>query len=146
MSQIRLLERLSVLEEPRLAAGRAPDRLLRDSIVEHLRRLLNTRAGSVPIDPDYGMPDMSNIAGSFALGTTESLSEAIVRQVSRYEPRFRQPRITVEKETREVITLRFELSGMITTSGEGGSTQQPFAMIIRVNSSGRVFVEPKADR
>lgn len=142
MSKIRLLERLSALEEPALQAGRPPDRQLRDSIVEHLRRLLNTREGSVPIDPEYGMPDMSNIAGSFALGTTEQLSEAILRQVTRYEPRFRSPKITVQKETREVITLRFELSGLVASTQEGGSAQQPFSMIVRVNSSGQVFVEP----
>ena len=146
MSKIRLLERLSVLEEPHLQAGRPPERQLRDSIVEHLRRLLNTRAGSVPIDPDYGMPDMSNIAGSFALGTTESLSEAIIRQVARYERRLRQPRISVEEETRDVITLRFELSGQVAASGDSGHAQQPFAMIVRVNSSGRVLVDPKVDR
>ncbi len=142
MSKIRLLERLSALEEPALQAGRPPDRQLRDSIVEHLRRLLNTREGSVPIDPEYGMPDMSNIAGSFALGTTEQLSEAILRQVTRYETRFRSPKITVQKETREVITLRFELSGLVASTQEGGSAQQPFSMIVRVNSSGQVFVEP----
>lgn len=146
MSKIRLLERLSALEDPHLQAGRPPDRQLRDSIVEHLRKLLNTRAGSVPIDPNYGMPDMSNIAGSFALGTTESLSEAIIRQVARYEGRLRQPRITVEEETRDVITLRFELSGQVAATQDGGGAQQPFAMIVRVNSSGRVFVEPKVGR
>lgn len=146
MSKIRLLERLSALEDPHIQAGRSPDRLLRDSVVNHLRDLLNTRAGSVPIDPNYGMPDMSNIAGSFALGTTEFLSESMLRQVLRYEPRLKQPRISVEKETREVITLRFELSGLLAGAQHEGGADQPFAMIIRVNSSGQVFVEPKVDR
>lgn len=146
MSKVRLLERLSALEDPHPLAGRPPDRQLRDSIVGHLQQLLNTRAGSVPIDPHYGMPDMSNIAGSFALGTTESLSEAIIGQVVRYEKRLRQPRISTEEESRDVITLRFELSGQVAASQEGGHATQPFAMIVRVNSAGRVFVEPKAAR
>ncbi|NLC35935.1 MAG: type VI secretion system baseplate subunit TssE [Alcaligenaceae bacterium] len=146
MSKVRLLERLSALEDPYPLAGRPPDRQLRDSIVGHLQQLLNTRAGSVPIDLNYGMPDMSNIAGSFSLGTTESLSEAIIGQVVRYERRLRQPRISTEEEARDVITLRFELSGQVAATQEGGQSTQPFAMIIRVNSSGRVFVEPKAAR
>ncbi|MAK55328.1 MAG: type VI secretion system baseplate subunit TssE [Pusillimonas sp.] len=146
MYKIRLLERLSALEEPLLVAGRPVDRQLRDSIVVHLRKLLNTRAGSVPIDPNYGMPDMSNIAGSFAMGTTESLSESIIRQVARYEKRLLQPKITVEEETREVITLRFELSGQVASAQDGDDVLQPFAMIVRVNSSGQVFVDPKVDR
>lgn len=144
MNKIRLLERLSALEDPRQFAMRSPDRQLRDSIVLHLRQLLNTRAGSVPVDPNYGMPDMSNIAGSFALGTTESLSEAIVRQVSRYEKRLQSPQVTVEEEKREVITLRFELAGKVASSQEG-EQMQPFVMTLRVNSSGQVFVDPKTD-
>src|SRR5690606_6694092 len=133
---------LTALEDPGRVAGIPHDRQLRDSVARHLERLLNTRAGSVPIDHEYGMPDMSNIAGSFALGTTESLSEAIVQQVSRYEPRLRNIRITVEQEQREVITLRFELRGLL-ASGRSGVPDQPFAMTIRVNSAGRIFVEAK---
>lgn len=145
MNKIRLLERFSALEDPRQFAARSADRQLRDSIVVYLTKLLNTRAGSVPVDPNYGMPDMSNIAGSFALGTTESLSEAIVRQVVRYEKRLQNPRISVEEETREVITLRFELIGDVAAVQEG-DVLQPFAMTIRINSSGQIFVEPKVDR
>ncbi len=143
MNQVRLLERLSALEDPTHVAGKSPDRRLRESVVRHLDRLLNTRAGSVPIDHDYGLPDMSNIAGSFALGTTESLSEAILRQIVRYEPRLKNPRITVEPEQREVITLRFELRGQL-ESERADAPDQTFVMILRVNSSGRVFVEPQA--
>lgn len=145
MNKIRLLERFSALEDPRQFAARSADRQLRDSIVVYLTKLLNTRAGSVPVDPNYGMPDMSNIAGSFALGTTESLSEAIIRQVVRYEKRLQNPRISVEEETREVITLRFELIGDVAAVQEG-DVLQPFAMTIRINSSGQIFVEPKVDR
>lgn len=144
MDKIRLLERLSAVEEPRLVAGVPADTQLRQSIVNHLRRLLNTRAGSVPIDPHYGMPDMSNIAGSFALGTAESLSESIVRQIARYEPRLKNPRITVEDEKRDVITLRFELSGRISSSRADGGDQN-FSMTVRINAAGQVFIDPKTD-
>lgn len=145
MNKIRLLERLSALEEPRLIDGIPQDRQLRDSIINHLRRLLNTRAGSVPIDSNYGMPDMSNIAGSFALGTTEFLSETIIRQISRYEPRLKNPRISVEEEKRDVITLRFELTGRI-MSGRAESAYEELSIILRINASGRVYVEVRNDR
>ncbi|NLY28301.1 MAG: type VI secretion system baseplate subunit TssE [Alcaligenaceae bacterium] len=145
MHKIRLLERLSALEDPGLTDGAPPDRQLRESVVQHLRRLLNTRAGSVPIDPGYGMPDMSNIAGSFALGTTEFLSEALIRQVSRYEPRLTDPRIEVEKENRDVITLRFALSGYV-ASGRGEAKKEPLAMTLRINATGQVFIEARNDR
>ncbi len=142
MSNIRLFERLTALEDPGRVGGVPYDRQLRDSVARHLERLLNTRAGSVPIDHEYGMPDMSNIAGSFALGTTESLSEAIIRQAARYERRLRNARITVEQEQREVITLRFELRGQL-ESDRADAPDQAFAMILRVNSAGRIYVEPR---
>jgi hypothetical protein len=52
----------------------------------------------------------------------------------------------VEEEKREVITLRFELRGQVASIQEGDDVLQPFAMTIRVNSSGQVFVESKVDR
>lgn len=140
MSQIRLLERLTHLEDPGLSAGMPPDRQLAASIVQHLTRLLNTRAGSVPIDAQYGLSDMSNIAGSFSVGTPEALSETILRQVGQYEPRLQQCRITVSSERRDVIALRFELSGLLGPA-RTDAPNLPFSVSLRVNSSGRIFVE-----
>lgn len=144
MHKIRLFERLSVLEDPALIDGVSADRQLRDSIVQHLQRLLNTRSGSVPIDAEYGMPDMSNIAGSFAFGTTEFLSESLLKQVLRYEPRLLDPQIEVEKETRDVITLRFGLTGYV-TYGRPDGPRDLLSMTIRINSTGQIFVEARHD-
>ncbi|WP_322997272.1 type VI secretion system baseplate subunit TssE [Castellaniella sp.] len=141
MSQIRLLERLTDLEDPGLSAGMSTDRQVLASIVRYLVRLLNTRAGSVPIDAQYGLSDMSNIAGSFSVGTPEALSETILRQVSQYEPRLRQCRIAVSSERRDVIALRFELSGLLAAE-RADAPDLPFTVSLRVNSSGQIFVEP----
>ncbi|MCZ4329826.1 type VI secretion system baseplate subunit TssE [Castellaniella denitrificans] len=140
MSQIRLLERLTHFEDPGLSDGVSPDRQLSESIGLHLTRLLNTRAGSVPIDAQYGLADMSNIAGSFAVGTSEALSEAILRQISLYEPRLRQCRISVSSERRDVIALRFELSGLLAAS-RANAPDLPFSVSLRINSAGRIFVD-----
>lgn len=141
MERVRLLERLSALEDPRQRSGLNDEQQLRDSIVHYLESLLNTRAGSVPIDPGYGMPDMSNIAGSFAAGTSESLAQAIAHQVSTYEPRLRDISVMVEREQRDVITLRFALHARLRSRRE--EAQAPhFAVTLRINSVGRVTVEP----
>lgn len=76
----------------------------------------------------------------------QAAGRAVVLAVVLAVRRLRQPRISTEEEARDVITLRFELSGQVAATQEGGQSTQPFAMIIRVNSSGRVFVEPKAAR
>lgn len=144
MAKPRLDERLLYTIAPQLTAGQSYDSLVRRSITEHLTRLLNTRKGSVPIDADIGLSDMSNIAGSFALGTTQAICEEVVQQISRYEPRLKDPRVTasqLEKE-REVITLRFEITGSLAdNSGRAGT--DALSIVMRINSHG--FIKLAAD-
>src|SRR5690606_33670706 len=87
--------------------------ILVDSILNHLRRILNTRQGSVPIDPLFGVPDFTNLAGSFASGTTGQMIEDMNRMIQRYEPRLRQPRITFAESQYEVLSLAFSITSMI---------------------------------
>ena len=68
---------------------------LTQSIVAHLQRILNTRQGSVPIDNEFGVPDFTNLAGSFAVGQTTQIIENMTRMIARYEPRLKSPRIQV---------------------------------------------------
>lgn len=139
MAKLRLDERLLYTTAPRLTAGQSRDSLVRKSIVDHLTRLLNTRKGSVPIDPDIGLSDMSNIAGSFAQGTTQTICEEVVLQINQYEPRLRQPKVATSElsQEREVITLRFEISGFLADNNGKASTDM-LSIIMHVNSHGYI--------
>ena len=146
MPSLRLSERLTYAVNPRLTAGMTEDSLGKKSIVDHLTRLLNTRQGSVPIDPNYGMSDLSNIAGSFAIGTTESICEEVAIQISRYEPRVANPRITVSNSTdeRNVIALRFDVTARL-VDAQRKQTDEVLALMMRIDSSGRVHLMPRRD-
>lgn len=139
MPSLRLSERLTYAVNPRLVSGMTADSLGKKSIVDHLTRLLNTRQGSAPIDPNYGMSDLSNIAGSFAMGTTESICEEVAVQISCYEPRLANPRITVSNSTdeRNVITLRFDVSARLVDS-QRKPTDEVLSLVMRIDASGRV--------
>jgi type VI secretion system protein len=138
--QERLLERLTNVEAPRLIAGRSHETVVIDSIVNHIQRLLNTMRGTVGIDADYGMSDLSNIAGSFSVGYTEQIQLEIIEQVTRYESRLLNPAITQLEEAKSIITLKFELVGQVET-GTAQSGVRTLRMFLRVNSAGRVAVE-----
>lgn len=146
MPNLRLSERLTYTVTPRLIAGLTADSLARKSIIDHLTRLLNTRQGSAPIDANYGLSDMSNIAGSFAFGTTEAICAEVALQISQYEPRFLEPRITASNSTeeRQVITLRFDITGKIAGS-RGQMTGESLSLLMRIDSSGRVHLQERQD-
>jgi len=138
----RLLERLSRQESPHLNDRRPPEDLVKVSIQRYLSRLLNVRRGSVPVDAEYGLADMSNIAGSFAVGYVSDMQREILIQIDRYEKRLLKPTIQQVVEEREVITLKFILAGQIDLGGGSTAVTKEFSMFLRIDSAGQVRVEP----
>ena len=136
----RLFERLTCKEAPHLLAGRSVTSVIIDSIVNHLNGLLNTRRGEVQTDQYYGMPDLSNIAGSLTLGYSEMIQAEIVSQVVHYENRLLSPKLEPVDETQEIITLKYELLGSIDVNNETMKPSQ-LSLYLRVNSAGRIGIE-----
>jgi type VI secretion system protein len=145
MARACLLDRLLQIANPRAIAGMSPERVAQQSIMRHLTHLLNTRKGSVPIDPDYGLSDMNNIAGSFSSGTSEDICIEIIEQINRYELRLSNPKISSVSEIQDIISLKYELSAQIIGS-QTVLANDSFSFYLRVNSAGRVRLEPRRDR
>lgn len=141
MAKERLLERLSRQELPNLNDRRTPEDLVKASIQRYLARLLNVRRGSVPVDIEYGLSDMSNIAGSFAVGYVSEIQREILIQIDRYEKRLLKPTIQQVVEEREVITLKFILKGQIDLSVGSTEVIKELSMFLRIDSAGQVRVE-----
>ncbi|NQW85185.1 MAG: type VI secretion system baseplate subunit TssE [Alcaligenaceae bacterium] len=141
MTTERLLERLSRQESPKRTERLPAEDLVKASIRHYLSSLLNVRRGSVPIDAEYGLPDMSNIAGSFAVGYVSDIQREILIQIDHYEKRLLNPTIQQVTEEREVITLKFILTGNIDLTGGSVEVIKEFSMFLRINSAGQVRVE-----
>lgn len=141
MTTERLLERLSRQESPKRTDRLSAEDLVKASIRHYLSSLLNVRRGSVPIDAEYGLPDMSNIAGSFAVGYVSDIQREILIQIDRYEKRLLNPTIQQVTEEREVITLKFVLTGNIDLTLGSVEVIKEFSMFLRINSAGQVRVE-----
>src|SRR5690348_17126261 len=96
---------LSRLDATGLRATRALDE--HDSIVEHLRVLLNARRGGSPSCPDFGIPDFSDLVHNFP-GAIQVLQRAIRETILAYEPRLRQ--VTVRHiPDDEPLVLKYEI-------------------------------------
>jgi type VI secretion system protein len=145
MHRARLLERVAARE----ACATAPTRrsleqatpgLLR-SVVVHLGRVLNTRRGSVPIDPEFGMRDLGNLdAGDVSLGIAE-LEAQLQSMIERYEPRLLRPRVRLREEQSDALCLRFDLEASILREGR----ELPWCLATRIDARGRVRIDGTPD-
>lgn len=113
----RMLERLAMLDlsddQRRVAAQQ--DRLL-ISVRHHLSCLLNTRAGSVPIDPDYGVPDLSVGPGAGELHNADAMAQALLAVIYRYEPRLLNPQLRIALSGGDNLSTRLTLTGDVLDS------------------------------
>lgn len=108
------------------------------SIMDHLNRMFNTRAGSIPHLTGYGIPDISEIYRKMPHGIDE-LKDAIRHTIDTYEPRLKKIKVvqreTDAKEFRLVFILTGEMreGGLVrfqtTFSSQGRSSIAPWKKI-----------------
>lgn len=139
MFRERLLTKLTNLESPTLE--KVGDRtLVISSVINYLTRLLNTRRGTVSIDPSYGLADMANLAGTFSQGSSYDITNSIIEQIELYEPRLMSPRLEPINESKEIITLGYVLYGRV-DFGINTKSIEDCKMKLRINSAGKISIE-----
>ena len=127
----RLLERIGSLVSREETRNLSRFEQVGSSIRAHLSRILRTRRKSVPISDDFGVPDLSNVAGSFETGSSVEIVRAILETVGRYEPRLLSPRVRAHETTTELGALRLEISGEILVNGQNMPIQ--FPVLVKAN-------------
>jgi len=132
----RLLERIANWKAGDERTNQTQVDVLVRSVMDHLTRLLNTRQGSVQIDPLFGVPDFTNLAGGMAAGSTREIEEEIRRMVLRYEPRIKSPKVTLNRELTDVLSIRFALEGSL----EVDNREIPLQISTIVGASGKVNI------
>ncbi len=123
MREERLFERIRNWEKkPERRIKDDPKRIV-DSILRHLRQLLNTKQGNVPIGEDYGTPDFTDLFNTFSrtrVDAKREIEKAIRLAIQKYEPRLEWVRVNmIENEEEEdypytdPLTLRFQIMGRL---------------------------------
>ncbi len=136
MSEKSLLERL---RHPEAAAQRHGEESLQemaDSILGHLQRMLNTRKGNAPTVPDYGVPDLTDLARGFPESAT-TLEDALRACIEKYEPRLRDVAVRYKESPDDVLSMSFEVTGRLVTQGDEAGVW----FLTRVDPEGRVDVK-----
>ncbi len=138
MYERTLLERIEALEAPKQdTAGQTSADIELESIMSHLRRLLNTNKGSVQIDTDYGMPDMNSFSGEGIDKTMEGIERSVIDLVQKYEKRLANVRVQIESASSDVLKIRFCLEAQLK-----GDHDIPVYLETSVQPGGRVDISP----
>ena len=104
-----------------------------ESIVAHVRALLNTRLGDAVVSPRLGVPDFTDLAHSFP-GGVQQLAAAMRATILEHEPRLRAA--TVRHVAGDgALLLRFEIVAPRTDAGA-----RPLRLATTVRPGGRVDV------
>jgi type VI secretion system protein len=87
------------------------------SILEHVQALLNTRQGSSRLDPNYGIPDITDVLHSLP-GGMAVLRSTIEECIRRHEPRLSNIRVAaLAKDDDTALHLSFEVQAKLAAGG-----------------------------
>jgi len=132
----RLLER--VLEDG-TAAGRVraadPDAVL-TSIIESLRRILNSGWGDASIDGHYGLPDLRGLVRNMPQ-SADGMKEAIKEAVERFEPRLKRVRVR-RIDDPDSHRVHFEIVAEL--NDEDDAETRPLKFNTRLERTGRLEI------
>ncbi|HPS78520.1 MAG TPA: type VI secretion system baseplate subunit TssE [Thermoanaerobaculaceae bacterium] len=117
-------------------ASAHPPRWVGDPVRDHLMLLLNTRRGSVPHLPGYGLPDVSEFYQDYP-GSLAELRRLVEQLIDRYETRL----VNVQVRLLESDSTEFRASFLI--SGDLEVDDQPVRVTYRttINNTGRAALE-----
>ena len=114
MRERSLLERL---RDPRADADRSPTvntAVLAESVLDHLRNMMNSRHGIAITVPDYGIPDLADLVHSFPEAIALMRRE-IRSSIEKYEPRLRNVSISHVPDADDPFHLNFDIRAELVT-------------------------------
>lgn len=115
-----LFERLQNADEPGDYRLKINVNKAADSVLNHLRNMLNTRQGSALTLPDYGLPDFNDIASNFPDAIFE-LRRIIKQSIESYEPRLSHVKVDYTRDEEKPLSMRYEITAQLNLGDENAS-------------------------
>lgn len=112
MREERLLERIRIWEKEPFRRGKEEPRRVIDSVLRHLRRILNTKQGNVLIAEDYGVPDFSDFLNALP-DSIRDIEKNIRAAIQKYEPRLTGVRVNFLPQEDDPLSLRFQITARL---------------------------------
>ena len=137
MKSTRLLERIRQMGKNAHRESSFDSEVLKESILQHLSHILNTRQGSAIIGEEFGIPDFSASTGTFDTKYIEFMEKSLHTVITRYEKRLKNIEITFTPNQNQPLSILFHISGELVGSREKNNIS--FQTIL--SSQGRVTIE-----
>ncbi len=109
---------------------------LADSVSADLELLLNTRRGTVLIDPEMGLPDLTRFINGYSQPDIDDLRHDIQQLVRRFEPRLASIDVSYVGDQGRTRQLAFSLNAQLVMDKQ----RQPFTVRIAMNENGSTSV------
>jgi type VI secretion system protein len=109
---------------------------LAESVLENLRRLLNSRHGHALAQEDYGIPDLTEVVHNYP-ESIAGMRRAIRQAIEKYEPRLERIQIRHVSNDDDPFALRFEIKARLVTEERKSSIW----FETRVDTSGEVHIK-----
>lgn len=145
MQDKRLFERIRDLDKEHQRFGTTQAHVSRGddlqkliaSVGRYLRNLLNTRQGSVPQAPNFGMPDLTDLVQSFGGSALADVESMLVSVIEKYEPRLSDVQVQYVPDETKPFTASFTVRGNIVRD----STVVPVVYETQIASDGRIKIQ-----
>ncbi len=108
---------------------------LAQSVLRHLERMLNVRQGSVVTLPDYGVPDVNDLATQFPDALT-AIRRVIKQSIEQYEPRLSRISVQYVANEDDPLDVRFKIAARLAVD----DTDEPITFETGISNSGRLWV------
>ena len=133
-SEQTLLERIDNPEQGGYRLTADPHRTI-ESVLTHLRKMLNVRQGSVATLPDYGIPDLNSLFTEYP-DAVQALRRIIRASLEKYEPRLRRVTVRYLPDEENPLILRFEIKARLAMDDQ----DSPIRFETVVGDNGKVRV------
>ena len=129
-----LLERIDNPEQGGYRLTADPHRTI-ESVLTHLRKMLNVRQGSVSTLPEYGIPDLNSLLMQYP-DAVQALRRIIRDSLEKYEPRLRRVNVRYLPNEENPLLLRFEIKAHLAMDDQ----DSPIRFETVVGDNGKVQV------
>jgi type VI secretion system protein len=109
------------------------------SVLAHLRKMLNVRQGGVLTAPLYGIPDLADLA--FRQDAIRELQKAIKLSIEQYEPRLKKVVVEHVPDNEDPLNIHFRITARLVT----GENNPPVQFQTSLDTVGKVSIRQTQD-
>ena len=103
---------------------------------DDLEKLLNTRKGTVLIDPNFGLPDFTHLMNGYSVPDVDEIERDILQQIRDYDRRLSKLMVRAQDDRATGNSLGFGLTAVFDHKNQ----EQTLSAIISIKDNGSVGV------